>query len=449
MATAFAVLMVWLLLPQFNHLTGKQIALTPDPTIIGAFFIIALMAGLLAGSYPALYLSKFNPLSVLKGTLNTSMAEALSRKGLVVFQFTMSTVLIVAVIIIYQQVQFIQSTNPGYNKDNIVRFDSEGNIQGNEDQFIAELKKIPGVVNGSYTFNNMIGRNYGVYGLEWEGKDPNADIYFEGFGTGYEFIETMDMQVKEGRSFSRNYGDEYSKIILNESAIRAMHLKDPVGKNITLFGNKRQVIGIVKDFHFESLHEPVKPAYFSLQPPAKNPWYKIMVRIKADHQQQTIAAIQNLYEKNNPGFPFTFNFLSEAYQKQYDTETRISTLSKYFAGLAILISCLGLFGLAAFTAQKRRREIGVRKAIGASITDITSMLSKDFLKLVVIALCIAFPVSWWLMNNWLQGFAYRIHISAGVFLLAGISIILITLLTISYQSIKAAIANPVKSLRTE
>jgi len=449
MAMFFAIMIVWLLLPPFNQLTGKQIALTPGPKIIGSFLVIALIAGLLAGSYPALYLSKFNPLSILKGSLNTSLAEALSRKGLVVFQFAMSSILIVAVIIIYQQVQFIQSTNPGYNKDNIVRFDSEGTIQGREDEFIAEMKKIPGVVNGSFTFNNMIGRNFGVWGIDWEGKDPNADIYFEGFGTGYDFIETMDMQMKEGRSFSRNYGDEYSKVILNEAAVKAMHLKNPVGKNITLFGNKRQVIGIVKDFHFESLHEAVKPAYFSLQPPAKNPWYKIMVRIKADHQQQTIAAIQDLFEKDNPGFPFTFNFLSEAYQKQYDTETRIATLSKYFAGLAIIISCLGLFGLAAFTAQKRRKEIGVRKVIGASVSDITSMLSKDFLRLVVIALCIAFPASWWLMNNWLQGFAYRINISAGVFLIAGVSIIMITLLTIGYQSIKAAIANPVKSLRTE
>jgi len=449
MAMVLAVLIVCLLLPQFNHLTGKEILLTPDPKIIGSFFVIALIAGLLAGSYPALYLSKFNPLSVLKGTLNTSIAEALSRKGLVVFQFTMSSVLIVAVIIIYQQVQFIQSTNPGYNKDNILRFDSEGSIQGKEDQFIAEMKKIPGVVNASFTFNNMVGRIFGVWGISWEGKDPNADIYFEGFGAGYDFIETMGMQIKEGRSFSRNFGDEYSKVLLNESAIRAMHSNNPVGKNITLLGNKRQVIGIVKDFHFESLHEPVKPAYFSLQAPAKTSWYKIMVRIKATNQQQTIAAIQHLYESFNPGFPFTFNFLSEAYQKQYDTETRIAMLSKYFAGLAIIISCLGLFGLAAFTAQKRRKEIGVRKVIGASVTDITSMLSKDFLRLVLIALCVAFPVSWWLMNNWLRGFAYRIHISAGVFLLAGISIILITLFTISYQSIKAAIANPVKSLRTE
>jgi predicted permease len=449
MAMFFAVLIVWLLLPPFNQLTGKQIALTPDPKLISSFLAIALIAGLLAGSYPALYLSKFNPLAVLKGKLNTSLAEALSRKGLVVFQFAMSSVLIVAVIIIYQQVQFIQSTNPGYNKDNIVRFDSEGSIQGKEDEFIAELKKIPGVVNASFTFNNMIGRNFGVWGIDWEGKNPNTDIYVEGFGAGYDFIETMDMKMKEGRSFSRNYGDEYSKVLLNEAAIKAMHLKNPIGKNITLFGNKKQIIGIVKDFHFESLHEAVKPAYFSLQPPAKNPWYKIMVRIRADHQQQTIAAIRNLFEKDNPGFPFTFNFLSEAYQKQYDTETRIATLSKYFAGLAIIISCLGLFGLAAFTAQKRRKEIGVRKAIGASVTDIINMLSKDFLRLVMIALCIAFPASWWLMNNWLQGFAYRINISAGVFLVAGASIIMLTLLTIGYQSIKAAIANPVKSLRTE
>jgi len=207
---------------------------------------------------------------------------------------------------------------------------------------------------------------------------------------------------------------------------------------------------VVKDFHFESLHEPVKPAYFTLQQNSgKTPWFKIMVRIKGTDQQKTLTAIQHLFQAYNPGFPFTFNFLSEACRKQYDTETKVATLSKYFAGLAIIISCLGLFGLAAFTAQRRRKEIGVRKVIGASVANITSMLSKDFLKLVIVSLCIASPASWWLMNNWLGGFAYRIHIGAGVFFMTGISIILITLLTISYQSIRAAIANPVKSLRTE
>jgi len=448
-AMVFAILLAWLLLPQFNLLTGKQISSNFDSKIISLFSAIALITGLFAGSYPALYLSKFKPLAILKGKLDTSLAEALSRKGLVIFQFTMSTVLIVAVIIIYQQIQFIRNTSPGYNKDNLIRFSSEGTLQGKEETFIAELKKIPGVVNASYTFNNMVGRNYGNYGIEWQGKNPNEDIYFEGFGAGYDFIETMNMHMLAGRSFSRGYGNESSKIILNEAAVNVMHLKDPLGKNIQLFGNPRQIIGVVKDFHFESLHEPVKPAYFTWQAPEKNSWYKMMVRIKEDHQQQTIASIQRLYESYNPGFPFTYNFLNEAYQKQYDTETRIAALSKYFAGLAILISCLGLFGLAAFTAQKRRKEIGIRKVIGASISDITTMLSGDFLKLALIALLIAFPASWWLMHSWLQSFAYRISITPYVFLVTGVSVVVITIFTISFQSVKAAIANPVNSLRTE
>jgi ABC-type antimicrobial peptide transport system permease subunit len=360
----------------------------------------------------------------------------------------MSTILIVSVIVIYQQVKFIQSSDPGYNKDNVIRFNSEGRIRNSEDAFVSELKKIPGVVNASYTWHDMIGRNYGDYGISWEGKDPKEADYFEGFGGGYDFIETMGMQMAEGRSFSRNYGSDDSAIILNEAAVKFMHLKNPIGKTIRYFDHNRQIIGVVKDFHYESLHEPVKPCFIGLEGQG-NVWDKLMVRIKAGDQQQTITAIQHLYENYNPRFPFVFTFLNEAYQKQYDTETRIATLSKYFAGLAIIISCLGLFGLAAFTAQKRQKEIGVRKVIGASVENIAGMLSKDFLRLVLISLLIAFPVSWWLMNSWLQGFAYRINITAGVFLIAGISIVLMTVCTISYQSIKAAIANPVKSLRTE
>jgi hypothetical protein len=294
----------------------------------------------------------------------------------------------------------------------------------------------------------MIGRNYGDYGLSWEGKDPNEADYVEGFGAGYDFIETMGMQMAAGRSYSRNFGDEQSKIILNEAAVKLMHLKDPVVKTIRYNDQNRQIIGVVKDFHFESLHEQVKPCFISLQRPG-NIWYKMMVRIRSTDQAETIKAVQHLYESYNPGFPFDYNFLDEAYQKQYLTETRVSILSGYFAGLAILISCLGLFGLATFTAQKRQKEIGIRKVVGASVIDVTTMLSKDFLKLILISLLIAFPVSWWLMDNWLQSFAYRISITPYVFAIAGISVILITLITISFQSIKAAIANPVKSLRTE
>jgi ABC-type antimicrobial peptide transport system permease subunit len=360
----------------------------------------------------------------------------------------LSVILIVSVLIVYKQIQYIQSTNPGYNKDNIARFEVSGKILNTEDVFVAEVKKIPGVVNATYTYNNMVGRNYGNYGIDWEGKNPNTSIYFEGFGISYDFIETMDMKMVEGRAFSRSFGDEYSKIIFNEAAIRVMGIKDPVGKTIRLFNAPKQIIGVVKDFHFESLHEPVKPSYISLAG-GNNPWNKIMVRIKGGQEKETMSNIEKFYSAYNPGFPFDFNFLDEAYQKQYLTEVRVSVLSRYFAALAILISCLGLFGLATFTAQRRQKEIGIRKVVGASVSNIIAMLSKDFLKLVLIAVFVAFPLSWWMMHEWLQSFAYRIPIGVDVFLIAGGSVMLITLLTISFQAIKAAIANPVKSLRTE
>jgi len=399
---------------------------------------------MLGGSYPALYLSKFNPLAVLKGKLSTSVTEVLSRKGLVIFQFTLSSILIVVVIIVYQQIQLIQNTDAGYNKDSILRFSAEGKIQGKKEIFLAELKNIPGVVNASSTYHKMVGRGYSHFDMEWPGMDPDNDLSFEAFEVDYDFIETMGMQVRAGRSFSRNFGTDSTKIVLNETAVKMMGLKDPVGMTIKRFGSNRQVIGVVKDFHYESLHEPIKPAYLFLLP-----GNTIVVKMQAGHQRQTIAAIEQLYGKYNPGFPFTFNFLKEAYQKQYDSESRVSTLSKYFAGLAIVISCLGLFGLAAFTAQKRKKEIGVRKVIGASVVNITTMLSKDFFVLIFISLAIALPVSWWMMSYWLQGFAYRIHITPYVFLITAMAVILITILTISYQSIKAAMVNPVQSLRTE
>lgn len=443
-ATLLAVIIAFFLLPTFNQITGKQINFLVDSTMIIYFTPVILCTGLLAGSYPALYLSKFNPLSVLKGKINTSIAEALSRKGLVVFQFTLSTILIVAVMIIYQQVQFIQNTDVGYNKNNILRLPVEGNMKGKEKAFIAELKNIPGINNASSVYHKIVGRGYSHYGMKWQGGNPDNDVLFEAFEVDYDFIETMGMKMKEGRSFSRSFGEDSAKIILNEKAVEAMGLKDPVGQIITRFRKKVQIIGVVKDFHFESLHEPIKPAYMFLWPGGT-----VIASVQANNQRQTIAAIERLYRKYNPGFPFTFNFLDEIYQKQYDSETRVSELSKYFAGLAIIISCLGLFGLAAFTAQKRRKEIGVRKVVGASVVNITTMLSIDFLRLIFISLSIAFPISWWLMNNWLQNFAYRVSITSAIFLIAGISVILITLFTISFQSIKAAIANPVKSLRTE
>ncbi len=448
-STLLAVGITWLLLPSFDRLTGRGIALNFTPALILALLCIALFTGLLAGSYPALYLSKFNPLAVLKGKLPSSFAELVSRKGLVTFQFALSAILIVSVLVIYQQVKYIQSADPGYNKDNILKFSAEGRVQGNDEAFIKELKRIPGVVNASFTYNDMVGRNYGNNGLDWPGKPANTYVYFEGFGAGYDFIETLGMHMQSGRSFSRDYGADSNKIILNEAAIAVMHLKDPVGKTIKLFDSPIQILGVVKDFHFESLHEPVKPAYYTFQTSDSRPWWKIMVRIRPGQQQETIARISNFYLAYNPGFPFTYSFLDEEYQRQYQTEVRVAALAKYFSGLAILISCLGLFGLAAFTAQRRQKEIGIRKVVGASVNNIVVMLSGEFLRLIFLAILVAFPLAWWAMSRWLQGFAYRIDIGPVVFLVAGASVILITFITIGFQAIRAALANPVKSLRSE
>jgi len=443
-AMIIAIGLAVVLLPEFNQLTGKSIALNFNWKMGAAVAVITLVTGILAGSYPALYISGFSPLAILKGKLNTSFAELISRKGLVVFQFTLSTILIVAVIVVYQQVQFIRNTNLGYNKENIVRFAAEGSILTSQESFLSELRQVPGVTNASNTFANIIGRKYSDR-LDWPGKNPNEIVYFEVFLVGYNFIETMDMKLKEGRNFSKDFGGDSLNILVNEAAVKVMNLKNPVGSTVKFYGTNRQIIGVVSDFHFESMHDAIKPMFMHLQSGEGS----IVARIKTGNQKATLDAIESLYERYNPGFPFTFNFLDEAYQKQYDSETRVSALSKYFAGLAIVISCLGLFGLAAFTAQKRRKEIGVRKVVGASVVNITTMLSKDFLWLIFISLAIALPISWWLMSNWLQSFAYRIRITPDVFVITGMSVILITLFTISFQSIKAAIANPVKSLRTE
>jgi hypothetical protein len=440
-----AIVLCLLLIPAFNQITGKNVELHFTWQMTVAIISIVLITGFVAGSYPALYLSKFNTLTVLKGKINTSAAELFSRKGLVVFQFTLSAVLIVAVFIIYQQLQFIQNRDPGYNKNNVIRIAAEGSLFTKQDAFIAELKKIPGVQNASATNHGMVGHSYATGGLTWPGRPENDETYFEGFETDFDFIETMGMHITEGRSFSKNFGADTLAMVLNEAAVKAMNLKNPVGKIIRLYRKDFQVIGIVKDFHFESIHSEIKPSFLMLVPQRGT----IVASISSKNQQATLRSAQQLYEKFNPGFPFTFNFLNEAYQKQYESETRVSVLSKYFACLAIIISCLGLFGLAAFTAQKRRKEIGIRKVAGASVTNITTMLSMDFLKLVLFSLLVALPLSWWLMHNWLQGFAYRIHMEAWVFIVAGLSVIILTLATISFQAIRAAVANPVKSLRTE
>jgi putative ABC transport system permease protein len=448
LSVILAAVIVLLFLPMFNQVTGKEMKVQLSAGLITSALGVAVLTGLVAGSYPAIYLSRFNPVTVLKGKLRSSVAELLARKGLVVFQFMLSLVLIVSVIVIYKQLKYVQNENLGYNKDNIIYFDKEGKANESAEDFMFGLKKIPGVINASAIQSNVvqtIGGSY-TYGIEWPGKKENELVNFAIRSVDYDMLETLGIQFKEGRSFSKSFGADSSSLIFNETAINTMRLKDPLGTQVNMWGKKMTITGVVKDFHISSLHEPIAPMVFRYDP---NNTSMFMVKMKAGQEKETLNKVEAFYKSYNPGYVFDYKFLDATYQSQYISEQRVSLLSRYFAGLAILISCLGLFGLATYNAEVRTKEIGIRKALGASVGNVMMLLSKDFVKLVIIAMLLAFPLSWWAMNSWLAGFAYRVNVGASAFIIAGISIIVFVALTISYQSIKAAIVNPGKSLRTE
>jgi putative ABC transport system permease protein len=441
----FAILIASALLPAFREITGKEIAVHFNANIVLTIIGVTILTGLIAGSYPALYLSGFKPVLILKGKLISTSGESGLRRGLVVFQFAVSVILIISVIVVYQQMKLIQNKNLGYNKDNIIRFSNQGKLKESLSPFQSELKKIPGVISVSGADGDFLGKaGHSGGGINWEGKNPNLGIEYYGVGIDYGFIELMNLQMAEGRAFSNNFADS-SSVIFNQSAIAAMGLQNPIGKTVSLWGKKKQIIGIVKDYHYESLYNKIGPAFLTCSQNTSH----ILVKIKAGTEKETIAGVEHLYKEFNEGLPFDYKFLDDDYLALYSSEQKVAILSKYFATIAILISCLGLFGLAAFTAQKRQKEIGIRKVVGATVGNVLMLLSKDFLRLIMIALLIAMPLAWWAMNKWLEGFAYRVHINAGVFIVAAMAIILITLMTISFQSIKAAIANPVTSLRSD
>ncbi|MEX2235404.1 MAG: ABC transporter permease [Cyclobacteriaceae bacterium] len=441
-----SLIIVVLLLPQFNIITGKNLTLSFNTTSVLALVGIVLVTGLVSGSYPALYLSKFNPAAVLKGKLTNFMGEIWARKGLVMFQFTLSIILIVSVWVVYEQVNFIQTKNLGYDKDNIVIITREGAVFEKQEAFLTEIEKIPGVIDASSTGHDMTGHNGGTYGIEWPGKDPEDRTEFERVTVNYGFVELMGMEMKEGRTFSEDFGAEKEKIIFNEAAIEFMEMKDPIGKVVKLWGGDREIIGVVKNFNFESFHVEVKPLFFFLEP--KNTG-NIMVKIENGKEQETMASLQKFYGEFNPGFPFTYRFLDEDYQNLYAAEQRVATLSKYFAGLAILISCLGLFGLAAFTAERRMKEIGIRKILGSTNINIIYLLSGEFTKMVLAAILVALPASYFIATFWLESFVFRIDLQWWFFAASGFAALFIAWLTVGIQTIRAAQANPTQYLRSE
>jgi len=444
LSSLVAILATLILLPHFNTLTSKQLTLQFDLRLLTYIAIIIALTSLLAGMYPALYLSKLNPLKVLKNRPNTSWSELFIRKGLVIFQFSLSVIFIVGIFIIGKQMQYIQSKNLGYDKTNVLCFQrplSEGKM----DVFLNEIKEISTVENVSNMHWSILDGTDSQTGFSWSGKASEKQIEFKSPRIGYDVVETLDMKLLAGRSFSRVHQDEQEQIIINRTAQELMELEDPIGQIISKGISKKQIIGVVEDFHYGSIHKKIEPTILRFRDSGSD----VMVKIIAGQEMASIQALEKVFKEFHPDHPFTFTFLNEDYQSLYQAEERVTVLSKYFGLLAILTSCLGLFGLSTFTAEQRAKEIGIRKILGASIASIANLLSKDFLVLVIIGLFIASPLAYYFMSKWLQNFAYHIEISWWMFVLAGVPAIGIALLTVSFQSIKTALANPINALRNE
>jgi len=447
-AVIISLLLVTLVLPQFNRLTGKQMTI---PVNDARFWLsiagLLLVTGFISGSYPALYLSSFKPVRVLKGSMKFSSSALWFRKGLVVFQFMLSIILIIGTIVVSKQVNYIQTTNLGYDRENLLYIPLEGDLTPKYGLFKNQVSNMPGIKDISRITDIPTQIENGTGGVQWEGKDPNKDIEFTQSAVGYDFTKTMHLQLAQGRDFSKDFATDSAGYLINESALKIIGYKNPIGKPLTFWQKKGAIIGVLKDFHFNSLHEQINPLVLRLGENIE--WGAALVRTEPGKTKQALARLEKVCKELNPKFPFTYKFSDEEYAKLYKSEQVVSQLANYFAFLGIFISCLGLLGLVIFTAEQRTKEFGIRKVLGASPATLFTLLSKEFLLLVLIAMVIASPLAWIAMNNWLQDYVYHINISWWMFVVADVVAILIALITVSFQAIKAAIANPVKSLRTE
>jgi ABC-type antimicrobial peptide transport system permease subunit len=443
-AMAAALLFADLLLGPFNVLTGKHLALTFDTGLVVLVLGVVAVTGLLAGAYPALYLSRFNPSATLRGIVHTGRSELIARRSLVVFQFAVSVCLIIAALVVYRQLDFIHHKQLGYDRERVLRFETE-NVS---DAYMNELKSIPGVANAGRFYHDLMGRHGSTGAVDWPGREPDKYVSFGNLEMGYDLVETMGFEMVDGNSFKRDFGS-LSQIIFNESAVKAMGLKNPVGMHVKLWGEDKEIVGVVKDFNFESLYSKVGPCFFQLVPMVDGYPSRIMLKLTPGDQSATIARIEQFFRKYNSGLTFEYTFVDDDYARLYQSEQRVATLSRYFSTITVVIGCLGLFGLAAFTAERRAKEIGIRKVLGSTNAGIVTLLSGEFLTTVVIAIVIAVPVSHLLLKSWLSGFEYRIDIPLYYYgVAAGVSIG-IALLTVGSQAYKAAAADPAKVLRVD
>ena len=442
-----ALLLVVIVLPGFNGVTGKHLSLSLVGQHILSIIGISLLTGLIAGSYPALYLSRFKPAVTLKGKFNMSsgLKELFVRKGLVVLQFTLSVIFIVSVLVVYNQVKLVQTKSVGYDKENVIYFEMEGRVPGNLPSFLSELKQVHGVTQASSIMAPIISPTFSPSpGVHWDGKNMDDKIRFYQMPVNYDLIETLGIKMAAGRTFSRDFATDSSSIVVNEAAVRIMGLSDPVGKVIEDWGKDMRIIGVTHNFHYNSLHEEIRPFIFRLEPQST---LLVMARLAKGKEGEVIRNIRTFYRSFNPGYSFDYQFLDDDYKKQYTADTLVAVLSKYFAGLAILLSCLGLFGLAAFTAERRIKEIGVRKVLGAGELSIIYLLSADFTRIVLVSILLGLPLSYLITSSWLDNFAYRIVLSPVYFIAAGLVSLFTAWGTIGVHVVRTSFMNPVKALK--
>ena len=449
LAYAMACVLVVSLLPLFNQLANKQLVF---PFTNPIFWCIGLglisITGLLAGSYPALYLSSFRPVTVLKGTMRTGKSEVSFRKALVVVQFMVSIILVSGTMVVNKQVQHSKNRPIGYDKKGLVMIEkTTEEFEGKYNTLREALKKSGAVVEMAESSSPLTEVWNSSGGFDWEGKDPNLITNLVTFYVSHDYGEAVEWEMKEGRDFSRNFASDSTAYVLNEAAVSFMGLQDPVGKTIGWYDGEHKIIGVVKNLLTESPFEPVKPAIYSINYTQTN-WINLKLAPEKS-LSESLAQIEKVFNKFAPHVPFEHQFVDDAFGTKFKTEERMRKLSGIFSALAIFISCLGLFGLATFIAQRRTKEIGIRKVLGASILSLFKMLSKDFMLLILLSGFIAIPVAYYFMQQWLENYTYHIDIPWWVFGAAIASVLAIALITVSYQSIKAAVVNPVKSLRTE
>lgn len=449
-AMVIAALIVAIALPGFNQLVEKKLIFDfSNPVIWAGLPLLALVCGLLAGSYPSLYLSSFNPVTVFKGLrIGKNSTIVYVRKTLVVAQFVVSIVLIVSTIVIYKQIQYVKNRNLGYNKDNVLISGLNGDMNKHFPALLNELKATGVVENAAISNSRVLELGSSSGDFSWQGKQPNSQLLVTLEWVSPQYISTMGMKLKHGRDFYDDIARDSNNVIINETFAKIIGKANPVGDIITRDnGRQLTIAGVVKDFVYSDMYKKPDPLILFCDTSAVN---LLLVKLKAGRDiPAAVAKVEKAVKASNPAYPFEYRFMDDQFNELFKSETLTGRLSRLFALLTILISCLGLFGLAAYTAERRTKEIGIRKVLGATISGVITLLSKDFLRLVAIASVIAFPVAWLFMDKWLQDYAYRITMPWWVFLLAGLLAAIITMLTVSFQAVKAAIANPVKSLRTE